>query len=184
MNEILFDRTEGYERVNNPHGYAEYDATPYLVLEKMILEYPFVEDDCFVDFGSGKGRVICFAAEHGCHNVIGIEYNEGLYLESLENIRNFALMDCINVYNQKAETYIEYENVNKCFFYNPFYLKYFIKVYKNIVQYSKIRNVLFFLYDAAIEYRRFLATQKNVKLETCIRINDICGKLWVYSVNR
>ena len=38
MNEILFDRTEGYERVNNPQGYAEYDATPYPVLEKMILE--------------------------------------------------------------------------------------------------------------------------------------------------
>jgi SAM-dependent methyltransferase len=39
----------------------------------------------FVDMGSGKGRVLLFAAQHGFSRVIGVEFAEELHLRALEN---------------------------------------------------------------------------------------------------
>ena len=171
-------------RVNNPIGYAEYDATPYEVLNRMIEEYPFSDQDCFADFGCGKGRVVCFAANNGCCNAVGIEFNKKLYGILLDNISKTQCRDNIRTFNQKAETWEIDRNLNKCFFYNPFYLKYFVKVYNNVIRYSRSKNILFFLYDAASEYLRFLNSQKNVVFEKCIKCGDGLGDLWVYSVRR
>lgn len=184
MNKLLNIETEGYMKINNPIGYAEYDATPYEVLNRMIEEYPFSMEDCFVDFGCGKGRVVCFAADNGCCNVIGIEFNEIIYEILLENISKIQHSNNIRTFNQKAETWAIDPKLNKCFFYNPFYLKYFIKVYNNIIRYSQSKNILLFLYDAASEYQKFLNSQKNVILEKCIKGGRGLGDLLIYRVRR
>lgn len=42
-----------------------------------------------VDFGSGKGKVLLLAAEHGFPKVVGVEYAPGLHAVATENIGNF-----------------------------------------------------------------------------------------------
>lgn len=41
----------------------------------------------FVDMGSGKGRVLVMAAEHGFGRVLGVEFGEELHSVALENAR-------------------------------------------------------------------------------------------------
>ncbi|MBQ8175054.1 MAG: class I SAM-dependent methyltransferase [Clostridia bacterium] len=184
MDELLNIRTEGYMNVGNPVGYAEYDATPYSILEKMVQAYPFAPEDCFVDFGCGKGRVICFAANHGCQNVIGVEYNDQIYQALSENVVGSRQRAHIRIVHGRAETLEIDQRLNKCFFYNPFYLKYFIKIYNNIMNFSRAKSVLLFMYDAAEEYRRFLNRQKNAVCESRIRDRDSMRELLVYRVSR
>lgn len=184
MDKLLNVETEGYQKVGNPLGYAQYDATPYEMLIKMIEMYPFSKNDCFVDFGCGKGRVVCFAANNGCKNVIGIEFNKSLYKTLLKNLDEVKNSEHIRVFNQKAETWKIEPELNKCFFYNPFYLKYFIKVYNNIIRYSQSKDILLFLYDAASEYQSFLNSRKNVFLENRIKGEAGLGDLLIYRVSR
>ena len=175
--------TEGYLKLNDNIGYAAYEATPYSVLEKLVSCYPFQKEDCFVDFGCGLGRVICFVANSGCNNVIGIEVNTALFKLLRKNVKSSGLSKRISIYHQKAEKAFIPPEVNKCFFYNPFYLKYFIKVYNNLINYSNSETILLFLYDAAKEYIAFLESKVNVILEACIDCGTKCGNLYVYRVN-
>lgn len=175
--------TEGYIKLNDKMGYAQYEATPYLVLEKMIEYYPFNEGDCFIDFGCGLGRVLCFVAKFGCANTIGVEVNETIFKKLYCNVINSGQEGKIKLYNQKAESVSIDSKVNKCFFYNPFYLKYFIKVYYNILRDVKSDIVRIFLYDAAKEYRVFLNTRQEACIEKIIECGKCCSKMWVYKID-
>jgi len=50
----------------------------------------------FVDYGSGKGRVLFLAALHGFDRVIGVEYSEELHNAALENCRKFSRTDLVD----------------------------------------------------------------------------------------
>lgn len=176
-------RSDEYEKTDNPTGYADYEATPREILVEMVEKYPFDKNDCFVDFGCGKGRVICFSAENGCRNVIGIEYNKKIF-ESLQRSIEGTYINTLRIFNQKAEEWHGVPEVNKCYFYNPFYLKYFIKVFNNILSYSKRKKIYLFLYDAAIEYKKFLSKKKYVNLVEVIKGDHGWGNLMVYIIDR
>lgn len=176
-------RSGEYEKTDNPIGYADYEATPHDILVKMVTRYPFEENDCFVDFGCGKGRVICFSAENGCKNVIGIEYNKKIF-ESLQKNIEELYRDTIRIFNLKAEDWRCAPETNKCYFYNPFYLKYFIKVLHNILNCSERQVIYLFLYDAAMGYQTFLSRQKYIRLTEVIKGNHGQGDLMIYTINR
>lgn len=174
---------DDHEKTDNPKGYADYEATPYKVLIKMLEKYPFDKTDCFADFGCGKGRVICFSANNGCNNVIGIEYNKKIFEDLLQNVKKIG-GESISVINQKAEEWHCVPELNRCFFFNPFYLKHFIKVYYNILHYSKRKTIHLFLYDAAVEYQKFLNKQKDVCLVDIIQGDPGQGNLMIYIIKR
>lgn len=71
---------------NAEHG-LEYAATPGLLF-RMILgelgaDFPGYT---FVDFGSGKGRIVCLAALYPFHEVIGVEFARSLHDVAVQNI--------------------------------------------------------------------------------------------------
>ncbi len=43
----------------------------------------------FVDIGSGKGKVLFMAAEHGFERIVGIEYAAGLHATAVRNIASY-----------------------------------------------------------------------------------------------
>ncbi|MGH9322975.1 MAG: hypothetical protein ACRD3V_24195 [Vicinamibacteria bacterium] len=83
-----FDRKLGV----NTRGYGDlrYEPTPAEVFHEMLAELPFdPRDFVFVDFGSGKGKVLVLAAHYAFQRVVGVELWEDLHLVALENLSRF-----------------------------------------------------------------------------------------------
>jgi SAM-dependent methyltransferase len=62
---------------------------PKLVYRILNLLNPQPGRYDFVDFGSGKGRVLLIASEFPLHQVIGVEFDQRLHAIAQENIRQF-----------------------------------------------------------------------------------------------
>ena len=59
---------------------------------------PDVDSSTFIDFGSGRGRVLLLASELGFRKVIGVEFNAHLHQTASANIRAFrGRRRCVDV---------------------------------------------------------------------------------------
>jgi len=76
------------ESKNREHG-VEYDPTPIGLTRWILRQVPEVETFSFVDFGSGKGRVLLRAAEYPFRRVIGVEFAAELHQVALRNMERF-----------------------------------------------------------------------------------------------
>jgi len=82
------------------------------------------EPHTFIDFGSGKGRVLLLAAEHGFRNVVGVEFAREIHEIAIKNAEifnrgkadavafEFHLMDAVEYHFPESPLVI--------FFYCPF----------------------------------------------------------------
>jgi len=90
----LFDRRLGVDT----RGYSDlrYEPTPADVFQEMISKLPFdPRDFIFVDFGSGKGKVLMLAAKYPFLSVVGVELWEDLHRIALDNLESFRTRaDC------------------------------------------------------------------------------------------
>jgi cyclopropane fatty-acyl-phospholipid synthase-like methyltransferase len=50
-----------------------YEPISYRWLKNLFHNYPVMQDDHLIDFGCGKGRVLIFAAQHGCRHLYGVD---------------------------------------------------------------------------------------------------------------
>ena len=77
-----------------------YVPTPDGLLQEAIdgLDINF-EDFAFVDFGSGKGRVLLMASEFSFKQIIGVEFSSELHVIAQRNIASFksASQKCRNI---------------------------------------------------------------------------------------
>ena len=106
------------------------------------LDIPFGDYE-FVDFGSGKGRVLLMAAEQGFRKATGVEFALELHQAALENVaiynRQAAKPAAIEPLHQDAVNFAIPETPLVCFFYCPFRGKVLEQVLGNIVA-SHARN--------------------------------------------
>lgn len=92
-----------------------------VALDRLAIDY---RDYSFIDFGSGKGRVLLVAAEYPFKSVIGVEFSRELH-ETAE--RNIALLPAEAVragslkavHGDAAAFELPRDNL-VCYFYNPF----------------------------------------------------------------
>ena len=79
--------TESADRVHaaryQPSSVDEFE----LLIAKLRRQVDDVSDFTFVDYGSGKGRVLILAADHPFKRVVGIEFSKSLWLISRENLK-------------------------------------------------------------------------------------------------
>jgi hypothetical protein len=78
----------------------------------------------FIDYGSGKGKVLVMASHLPFRNVIGIEFSSVLHEAAVANLRNFHSTDqrcgeISTVYGDAIE-YCPPGGPLVCFFFNPF----------------------------------------------------------------
>ena len=151
--------------------YNRYEPTSYYVLEAILHNYPLLESDNIVDFGSGKGRLNFFLNYFFKCKVTGIEMNKYYYEEALENKGH----DCskISFVNCIAEDYEINSKENKFYFFNPFSVQIFIKVVTNII-YSvvdKYRPVDLILYYPSDDYIYYLENYTIFQLIKEIKLN-------------
>jgi SAM-dependent methyltransferase len=68
-------------------GYR-YEATPVPALRSLLkaLDIDHAEFT-FIDYGSGKGRVLLLASEYPFKKIIGVEFSKQLHMTTLDNIK-------------------------------------------------------------------------------------------------
>lgn len=119
-------------------GDHHYEATPYPFINALFNEYELDEGTHFVDFGSGKGRLL-FYVHHRFHcRVKGVEKDEQLHKIALKNRKAYVeqsgtLENEILLFNQGAENYQVHDEDNVFYFFNPFSLLIFNEVVQNIL---------------------------------------------------
>jgi hypothetical protein len=75
---------------NAAHG-IHYNPTSLRAGRHVFEELPIADftQYTFVDFGSGKGRMLFLAAEYPFHRIIGVEYASDLHVIAEQNIRSY-----------------------------------------------------------------------------------------------
>ncbi len=109
----------------------------------------------FVDFGSGRGRVLLFAAQFNFLRVAGVEFSEELHRSALDNI---AVADgrarrCADIrpLHQDATTYELPDGALVLYFFDPFRGPVMQQVLDNIRQsYLNSPRKMYFMYLAPV----------------------------------
>jgi SAM-dependent methyltransferase len=170
--ELLNIETEGNQRgYNKSFHYHRYEPTPYSALEKLFAEYELTSSDHIVDFGCGKGRLNFFIHHLFQSSVTGVEMNEKLFEEALENKANYLLKakenkGGIQFHCCLAEKYEINPLDNTFYFFNPFTIPIFWKIINNIlvsVEEFK-REVDVILYYPSEDYIYYLENHTSFEL--------------------
>lgn len=89
-------------------------------LSKVTLPY---QEFMFIDFGSGKGRVLLLASDCPFRRIVGIEFSHELHVQAQENIRDYKseTQKCSDI-TSLCMDFTEFELPDEplvLFFYNP-----------------------------------------------------------------
>lgn len=178
MDRQLHIKTSGRDDSHaNDYNYP-YEPTDYVVLERIVKEGYITKNTRLVDYGCGKGRVSFYLAyETGC-KAVGVEYDERMYRKAIANHENFpkpynVSFECVN-----AKEYVVPEDVNCCYFFNPFSKEVLASVLQNIKD-SYLRNpreILLIFYYPSYEYIGVLTTDDQLDFIDEIDCSNLFSK--------
>jgi len=162
----LDSRTAREEYANDPDraeaGHLPYGATDWLDLVRAMWAVRPGPDDVFVDFGSGKGRVLSRAATYQLRRVVGVELSEPLNEIARANLavlRPLLKTSEIELVTADAAAWEVPDDMTIGYFANPFLGDVFRAVIDNIVR-SIDRNPrrVRLVYVNPVEEAKILAT--------------------------
>ena len=107
-------RTVGRDDQKADQYHHPYEPTPYCVLERLADSGFFTVADAVLDYGCGKGRVGLFLAHQTQAHAIGIEYDDRIYADALENRKSAGTT--VEFRLTRAENYEVPAEVNRCYF--------------------------------------------------------------------
>ena len=153
-----------------------YEPTPYPVLERLAESDYITAKHKVIDYGCGKGRVGFFLSyKVGC-SVVGIEYNEDICAEAIENRENFVNR------KQNIPEFIcadakdfPVRDADCFYFFNPFSLEILQSVLGKIREsyYEEPRSMQLFFYYPADEYVAYLMTRDELMFVDEIDCSDL-----------
>ena len=123
--------TTGYDELKSlsKHGIdithaIMYMPANYFILEKLLAKIKVrAGNNCLLDIGCGKGRVLAVAAHYGFKKIIGVEFSKKFCEETKMNLlaaeKDFS-NSSFDIINQDASVYIIPDEVTTVFLYNPF----------------------------------------------------------------
>lgn len=132
---------------------TKYDPSPISALRRLLRWISIPDSVNFVDFGSGKGRVLLVASEFPFSRIVGLEFSSDLCSISKSNISKFKshkmIKTPISVLNIDAIQYKIQDDDAVFFFFNPFGAEVMRPVIENILQSynKKNRRILFIYYN-------------------------------------
>lgn len=171
MAELKYERmlqvkTTGLREWRDPKVlYNRYEATPYKALDRLFQIYKLEKTDQVVDFGCGRGRVSFYIHYHYHVPVTGIEVNDLTFEEAIANKKRYwskaKHIDAPIEFQYGLAEHYEIDPKDNCFyFFNPFSVKIFKKVVRNIllsVERNQ-RSVDIILYYPLPEFKHYLKT--------------------------
>jgi SAM-dependent methyltransferase len=184
---ILNIKTSGRDDSLSDLTNFPYEATPYLVLER-LLEYNYIsKKDLLIDFGCGKGRVDFFFSSNTKCKSIGIEFSKILYDRAIKN-KESSNLNRVEFININAKDYQIPDDASRFYFFNPFSIDVLKIVLKRINEsYKKTkREILLFFYYPSKQYIELLNEEKGYILKDKIStmdlflLNDIRENILVY----
>jgi SAM-dependent methyltransferase len=113
---------QAYRGINGNHYLPLQYALVGNVLRDVRKELRDVRPEVFLDYGSGKGRVVLAAAQHPFKRVLGVEIVESLSEIARANIATAKrrLRAPIEVVTMDATTFEVPDDVTVVYLYNPF----------------------------------------------------------------
>ena len=120
------------------------------VLDTLVEFDKSVLDGTFVDYGSGKGKLIIFAKQYGFKKTVGIEFAKELCEISRKNIKQLKIQNS-EVLHLDAIEYIPTPDTRVIYFLNPFDETVFQKVLPKIIEHTKnFEKEIYIVYRAPI----------------------------------
>ena len=172
---LLQIKTTGRDDVNSDQYRFPYEPTPYSVLERLADSGLIGQDDVILDYGCGKGRVDFFLSWRTKAKSIGIEYDDRIYADALENQETAVPKAKAEFVLANAEHYEVPAEVNRCYFFNPFSVEILRKVMARIIEsyYEAPREVFLFFYYPSDEYISYLMTVDELEFYDEIECDDL-----------
>jgi SAM-dependent methyltransferase len=108
--------------VNTEHA-SIYMPVSYVLLEKLLAQLPPNCKEHFFDFGCGKGRALCVAAQWGFKKVSGVDFSEKFCRQAQKNLKRIKPKikgtTCTVLHGQAEDTPLP-DDVDCVFLFNPF----------------------------------------------------------------
>ena len=172
---LLQIQTVGRDDTNADQYHHPYEPTPYCVLERLAESGLFREGDVALDYGCGKGRVGFFLGYRAKTKTIGIEYDPRIYGDAVENRKTAISRVKPDFILTRAEEYAVPEEVNRCYFFNPFSVEILRAVCARILEswYEHPRDICLFFYYPADEFIAYLMTVDELEFYDEIECDDL-----------
>ena len=170
-------KTTGRDESHADAYHHPYEPTAYRVLERLADSGLIGEWDVVLDYGCGKGRVDFFLSYRTKAKTIGIEYDEHIYESALENLKTVISRVKPQFVLANAEAYGVPEDVNRCYFFNPFSVEILRKVMARILEsyYENPREMFLFFYYPDDAYIAYLMTVDELEFYDEIECEDLFG---------
>lgn len=171
----MFDERKHDKKLNiNTQGIVEWplgvnieyfrtESTLYSDLDRLIDQYDLLDNAKLVDFGSGKGRILYYFNYRYEIPTTGIELSDVAYHQLVNNFATYSkqhpgLARKVTIHKMKAEDYQIKPDENIFYFFNPFTLKIFKTILKNIEQslVENPRTVDIIIYYPSVNYTSYL----------------------------
>jgi hypothetical protein len=175
-----FDRkyginTSGYVSVKdmdvvskNTGSAVWYEPTSVKVFNRIMSAFSVNNKEfTFIDFGSGKGRILILASQLGFNKVIGVEFAQNLHHAAVDNVSKYKTSHKsppIEPLCEDATKYILPNEPLVIFFFEPFTGKVMEQVLMNISE-SYIRNprrMVLIFYGELLETIELMKTRMNI----------------------
>ena len=168
-------KTTGRDETNADQYHHPYEPTDYCVLERLAESGLIGKDDVVIDYGCGKGRVGFFLSHRTQAKVIGIEYDDRIYNDAIENRKTAIAKVKADFVLTKAEEYAVPANVNRCYFFNPFSREILHKVMARIIAsyYENPRDIFLLFYYPSDEFIAYLMTVNELDFYDEIDCGDL-----------
>lgn len=172
---LLKIKTAGRDDSRSDAYRYPYEPTPYCVLERLGNSGWMGKKNVVLDYGTGKGRVCFFLSYQTRCRAVGIEYDERIFLAAEENRRHGVSGPRTSFVKARAEEYAVPEEVDRCYFFNPFSVEILQKVLTEIYSsfYENPREILLFFYYPSDEYVSCLMTQEQLLFADEIDCQDL-----------
>ena len=160
--------------LEDSHHYP-YEPTPYSVLERLAASGFFGKEDAVLDYGCGKGRVGFFLGCKTGAKTVGIEYDERIYKDAVENRRSTISRVKPDFLLTRAEEYEVPKEVSRCYFFNPFSVEILHKVMARILEsyYRAPREIFLFFYYPSDDFVASLMTVDELEFYDEIECDDL-----------
>lgn len=174
---LLKVKTTGRDDSNSDQYRYPYEPTPYCVLERLANSGLIGKKNKLLDYGTGKGRVCFYLSYQTRCRSVGIEYDERIFAEVRENQERAVSGNRTFFVKANAESYSVPEDIDRCYFFNPFSVEILKKVLARIYEsfYANPREILLFFYYPSDEYVSYLMTEEQLLFSDEIDCMDLFG---------
>lgn len=172
---LLKIRTSGRDDSQSDQYRYPYEPTPYSVLERLANTGWITKKNTVLDYGTGKGRVCFYLSYQTRCRSVGIEYDQRIYGKAVENQTSSVAGAKTSFYMKNAETFAVPQEIDRCYFFNPFSIEILKKVLARIYEsyYENPRELLLFFYYPSDDYIAYLMTQEHLLFSDEIDCMDL-----------